>query len=103
MTEYVTIATTDEIQPGERMVVEIDNKWIVVFNVGGTYYAIEDRCPHDDGPLAEGMLHECMIECPRHGAAFDIATGKVLAPPAFTDVAVFPVRVEGGNIQLGRR
>lgn len=103
MGEFVTVATTDEIPPGERLVVEIGRHWVAVFNVDGTYYAIEDVCTHDDGPLAEGTLHGCEIECPRHGARFDLATGKVTAPPAVLPVPTYQVRVEGNEIQVGSR
>jgi 3-phenylpropionate/trans-cinnamate dioxygenase ferredoxin subunit len=103
MLDYITAATVDEIQPGERMVVEIDNRWVAIFNVDGNYYAIEDRCTHDDGPLAEGELSGCVIECPRHGATFDIRTGKVLSAPAMVDVPNFEVRVINGEIQVARR
>lgn len=102
MAEFITIATIDELKPGERLVVEIDRTWIVVFSVGGKFYAVEDRCTHDDGPLAEGELIGCEIECPRHGARFDITTGKVTAPPALVDVRTYEVRVEGDNIQIIR-
>jgi 3-phenylpropionate/trans-cinnamate dioxygenase ferredoxin subunit len=103
MPDFITAATVDEIQPGERMVVDIDNWWVAIFNVGGNFYAIEDRCTHDDGPLAEGELRGCIIECPRHGATFDIRTGKVLTAPAMVDVPSFEVRVINGEIQVARR
>lgn len=100
MNDFVTVATTDEITPGERLVVEIGRHWVAIFNVGGTYYAIEDVCTHDDGPLAEGELFGCEIECPRHGARFDLKTGKVTAPPALVPVPTYQVRVEGTEIQV---
>jgi 3-phenylpropionate/trans-cinnamate dioxygenase ferredoxin subunit len=103
MPSFITAATVDEIQSGERMVVDIDNQWVAIFNVDGNYYAIEDRCTHDDGPLAEGELNGCVIECPRHGATFDIRTGKVLSAPAMVDVPSFEVRVINGEIQVARR
>lgn len=100
MAEFVTVATTDEIKPGERLVVEIGRYWVAVFNVDGTYYAIRDVCTHDDGPLAEGTLYGCEIECPRHGARFDVRDGRVTAPPAVTPVPVYAVRVMGNEVQL---
>jgi 3-phenylpropionate/trans-cinnamate dioxygenase ferredoxin component len=103
MTDFVAIAKTDEVKPGERIVVEIGRYWIAVFNIDGTYYAIADVCTHDDGPLAEGELTGCEIECPRHGARFDVRTGKVTAPPAVIDVPRFDVRVEGDEIQVARK
>jgi 3-phenylpropionate/trans-cinnamate dioxygenase ferredoxin subunit len=97
---FVTVAQTADIPPGERKVFDVEGYYIAVFNVGGTYYAIEDVCTHDDGPLADGELDGYEIECPRHGARFDIRTGKVLSMPAVIDVPWFPVRVEGDDIQV---
>ncbi|RPI98377.1 MAG: non-heme iron oxygenase ferredoxin subunit [Chloroflexi bacterium] len=101
MPRFVTVARTVEIPPGERAVFDIEGYYIAVFNVGGTYYAIEDICTHDDGPLAEGELYGFEIECPRHGARFDIRSGKVLAMPAVVDVPWFPTRVVDDEIQVG--
>lgn len=101
MPRFITVAKTTEIPPGQRQVFDVENTYIVVFNVGGTYYAIEDRCTHDDGPLAEGDLHDHEIACPRHGARFDLRTGKVLSMPAVLDVPWFPVRIEGDDLQIG--
>ncbi|MCU0497940.1 MAG: non-heme iron oxygenase ferredoxin subunit [Anaerolineae bacterium] len=100
MVDFVSVAKTDEIQPGERLIFELGKRWIAVFNVDGQYYAIEDVCSHDDGPLAEGKLIGCQIECPRHGAKFDLRTGEVLTPPALVDVPVYQVRVIGDEIQV---
>ncbi|MGQ9887416.1 MAG: non-heme iron oxygenase ferredoxin subunit [Aggregatilineales bacterium] len=94
------MATTDEIKPGERMVFEVGRHWVVVFNVDGNYYALRDLCTHDDGPLAEGQLDGCEIECPRHGARFDVRTGEVTAPPAVRPVPSYNVRVVGSEIQI---
>jgi 3-phenylpropionate/trans-cinnamate dioxygenase ferredoxin subunit len=101
MARFVAVARTEEIPPGERAVFDVEGYYIAVFNVGGTYYAIEDICTHDDGPLADGELYGFEIECPRHGARFDIRNGKVLAMPAVVDVPWFPTRVEGDEIQVG--
>ncbi len=100
MARYVTVAQTSEIGPGERDVFDIEGWYIAVFNVNGTYYAIEDVCTHDDGPLAEGDLHGYEIECPRHGARFDLRTGKVLSMPAVIDTHWFETRVENDEIQV---
>ena len=100
ITEYVTIANTGELNPGERLVVEYGQQWIIIFNIAGKYYAIEDVCTHDDGPLADGNLIGCTIECPRHGATFDVATGKVLSAPALVDVKSYEVRIQGSEIQI---
>ncbi len=101
MSRFVTVAKTAELPPGAREVFEVDGLYIAVFNVDGRYYAIEDRCTHDDGPLAEGDLDGYTIICPRHGARFDIRDGRVLSMPAVIPVPWFPVRVEGDEIQIG--
>jgi 3-phenylpropionate/trans-cinnamate dioxygenase ferredoxin subunit len=101
MPRFVTVAKTADIPPGARDVFDVEGYYIAVFNVGGTYYAVEDVCTHDDGPLAEGDLHGHEIECPRHGARFDIRTGKALTMPAVVDVSWFPVRVVGDDVQIG--
>ncbi len=103
MVDFVSVATVDELKPGERMVVELGRHWVAIFNVEGTYYAIEDVCTHDDGPLAEGELKGCIIACPRHGATFDIRTGKVLSAPAMVDVKSYEVQIQGENIQVKPR
>ena len=99
--EYVPVATTDELPPGERIIFDIDGEPIAVFNIGGKYFAIKDVCSHDDGPVAEGPLEEFEIECPRHGARFDVRNGKVLSLPAIVDIPAYPVRVEDGEVLIG--
>jgi 3-phenylpropionate/trans-cinnamate dioxygenase ferredoxin component len=96
LSTFVTVATTDEIKPGERMVIEIDMHRIAVFNVGDRYYA----CTHDEGPLAEGELRDTVIECPRHGATFDITTGRALTMPATQSVPRYETRVVDGEVQI---
>jgi 3-phenylpropionate/trans-cinnamate dioxygenase ferredoxin subunit len=100
MANFVPVARKEEIPPGERKLFEIDGMFVAVFNVDGTYYAIEDVCTHDDGPLVEGDLDGFEIECPRHGARFDIRDGRVLSFPAITPVPSYPVRVEGDEVQV---
>jgi 3-phenylpropionate/trans-cinnamate dioxygenase ferredoxin subunit len=96
---FETIASTAELPSGARMVVEIGEHWVAVFNVGGNYYAVEDLCTHDDGPLAEGELEGENIVCPRHGAKFDLNTGKPTFP-ATAPVPRYAVRVEGDQVQV---
>jgi 3-phenylpropionate/trans-cinnamate dioxygenase ferredoxin subunit len=100
MPEFVTIATTDEVPNGDRIVVEVAGHYVAVFNVDNKYYAIEDLCTHDDGPLAEGELHGTAIECPRHGARFDITTGAVLRMPAIKPVPRYDTRIQDDEIQI---
>lgn len=103
MTDFVTVATTDELADGDRLVVELNRKWIVLFNIDGQYYAIEDRCTHDDGELASGEMIGCEIICARHGARFDVRDGRVTHPPALVDVPAYQTRVIGNEVQVGPR
>jgi 3-phenylpropionate/trans-cinnamate dioxygenase ferredoxin subunit len=102
MTPVIDICALDELPPGTRRIVTWEDLEIGVFNVAGELLAIEDRCSHDDGPLAEGDMDEesCTIECPRHGSLFDLRTGKPKTLPAYEPVDTFPVRVEGDIIKL---
>jgi len=99
--EYVAVATTDELPNGARKIVEIDGLALAVFNIAGAYYAIADVCSHDDGPVAEGELEGYEIECPRHGARFDVRSGKVLSFPAIVDIPAYPVKVEDDEVLVG--
>ena len=99
--DFVAVASTDEIPSGGRKLLEVDGRAIAVFNIAGTYYCIADVCSHDDGPVAEGELDDTEIECPRHGARFDVRTGKVLSFPAIVDIPAYPVRVEDGSVLVG--
>jgi 3-phenylpropionate/trans-cinnamate dioxygenase ferredoxin component len=98
VTKFVRVARADEIQAGGKNVVDVDGLLVVVVNVGGRFYALEDVCTHDGGPLGEGELHEGHIICPRHGAHFDVRTGVALTLPAFEPVATYQVRVENGDV-----
>ena len=98
---FVTVARVGEIPEGGVKVVRMDDQAIAVFHVGGAYYALDDVCTHDGGPLAEGPIEGCVVECPRHGARFDIRTGAVLSLPATVPVPKYTVRIEGDEIQVG--
>ena len=102
MSPVIDICPLDELPPGAMRLVEWEDLEIGVFNCGGELLAIEDRCSHDDGPLAEGEFdHErCTVECPRHGSLFDLRTGKPLTLPAYVAVDTFDVRVEDDMIKL---
>ena len=99
--EYIPVGSVEELKVGERLFVEIDGSPIVVLNIDGQYLAIGDVCSHDDGQVGEGNLEGFEIICPRHGARFDIQTGRVLALPAFVDIPAYPVRVVGDQIEIG--
>lgn len=99
--EFIGVGREDEVPPGERLYVEIDGNPIVIFNIAGQLFAIADICSHDSGPLGEGDLDGYEISCPRHGAEFDVRTGKVLSLPAVEDIPTYPVRVRDGEIEVG--
>jgi 3-phenylpropionate/trans-cinnamate dioxygenase ferredoxin subunit len=98
----VDICTLEELPPGAMRLVEHDGLEIGVFNCAGVVYAIEDRCSHDDGPLVEGILDQeaCTIECPRHGALFNLKTGRPQTLPAYQPVDTFPVIIDNDMIKL---
>jgi 3-phenylpropionate/trans-cinnamate dioxygenase ferredoxin subunit len=101
-TEKISVCPAGELPPGTMRLVEYDGRKIGVFNCEGTLYAIEDRCSHDDGPLAEGEFDPatCTVECPRHGSLFDLSTGRPKTLPAFAPVQTFPIAVEDDTIIL---
>jgi 3-phenylpropionate/trans-cinnamate dioxygenase ferredoxin subunit len=99
--EYIPVASVDELPEGERLFLEIDQQPVVILHIANEYFAIADVCSHDDGPVGEGALEGYEIICPRHGAHFDVRTGKALALPAFVDIPAYPVRVIEGQIEIG--
>ena len=99
--EFVEIAPVSELPSGERLFVDLSDKPIVIFNIAGQLFAIGDVCSHDDGPLGDGLLEDHNIVCPRHGAEFDVRTGKAMAMPAVIDIPAYPVKLVGGNIFVG--
>jgi len=100
MTRWFDVASVDELSPGSCRVVDLDGMAVAVFHIGNEYYAIADVCPHDGGDLASGKLVGEEIICPRHGARFSIRTGAVLAPPAYENLRIFPVRVAESKVQI---
>jgi 3-phenylpropionate/trans-cinnamate dioxygenase ferredoxin component len=100
--EIIDICPLSELPPGAMRIVEWEELEIGVFNCNGVLHAIEDRCSHDDGPLAEGEFDPdtCTVECPRHGSVFDLRTGNPKTLPAYVPVDTFPVLVEDDVIKL---
>ncbi len=96
------VCPVDELPPGSVKIVYAGSIALGVYNLGGEYFALEDRCSHDDGPLCEGDfdVEEGVAICPRHGANIDIRTGRALTLPAVESVATYPVRVEDGMIKV---
>jgi 3-phenylpropionate/trans-cinnamate dioxygenase ferredoxin subunit len=98
MADYIQVATVDEVPVGTRKLIFFDDGPVLLLNVDGQFYCIADICTHDDGPLSEGELVGFEIECPRHGALFDIRTGAAVTLPATVPTPIYSVKVEGRDI-----
>jgi 3-phenylpropionate/trans-cinnamate dioxygenase ferredoxin subunit len=101
MTTWQTVANSSDIPPERVAVFRIGDHDVAVCNVDGQFYAIDDLCTHDGGSLDQGELEGNEIECPRHGARFDVRTGDAIQLPAFEPVETHDVRVEGDTVQVG--
>jgi nitrite reductase/ring-hydroxylating ferredoxin subunit len=97
---FVKVATVQEIPPGQAKQVTLPGRTLALFNCDGTYYALDDECPHSGGPLSEGILEGKEVECPWHSARFDVTSGAHLCPPARKGVRAYPVRVVGDEVQV---
>lgn len=100
MSDWINAVAEADLPAGEHTVVEVEGAVMVLVNLDGEYFAIEDICTHDGSEISSGCIVDGSIECPRHGARFDIRTGEVTAPPAYEPVDTFPVRVVEGVIQV---
>ena len=96
------VCPVEELPPCSVKILYAGEIAVGVYNLNGEYFALEDRCSHDDGPLCEGDWEpdECVVICPRHGSRFDLTTGRPLTLPAFEPVETFPVRVENGVVKV---
>jgi len=99
---WIEVAPVDDLPPGSVKLVHAGQITVGVYNRGGEFYAIEDRCSHDDGPLAEGDfdVEAGVAICPRHGSEFDVRTGRPLSLPAYQPVETFEVFVEDGLVKV---
>lgn len=100
MSDWVDVEAVGALPPGSVKVVEVDGVMIAVFNIDGEFYAIEDVCTHDGSEIASGCLRGDEIECPRHGARFNVRTGAVLSAPAYEDIDTFETRVVSDTVQV---
>lgn len=100
MAEAVKIAEPGEVAPGGKKLVEVDGRALALFRIDDDYYAIDDVCTHDGGPLAEGDFQGCIIECPRHGGEFDVRTGAAVRFPAVEPVPAHPVEVREDGVYV---
>tara|TARA_B100000029_G_scaffold198492_1_gene196609 strand:- start:44034 stop:44339 length:306 start_codon:yes stop_codon:yes gene_type:complete len=97
---YIKAADLDELQPGQTKLVSNEGTEVVLCNVDGQYYAVDNFCPHMGAPLCEGELDGSDLWCPFHGASFDVKTGDVLTPPAYENLKCFPVRLTDEGIEI---
>lgn len=98
--DLVKLATVDQLKPGSFFAVEHDGEPIALYNVNGTIYATRNECSHDGGTLTGGWMEGACVVCPRHGAKFDVASGKATALPAVISIDTYPVKVEGNDIYV---
>jgi len=100
MAEYVRVAAVDQIPPGAAAAVTVDGRTVALFNVGGTFYAVDDTCTHEYASLSQGARSGEIVTCPKHGSRFNVRTGRVLSLPAVVPVNTYPVKVEDGQIYI---
>lgn len=100
MPDFQKVAEVSEIPAGGRKSVMLNERAVLLFRIGDDLYAVEDVCSHDGQPLTDGPLEGTAVECPRHGARFDVRTGKPLCMPAVEPIATFEVRVSGNDVLI---
>ena len=100
MSDFIAVAKTSEIPESSSQLVEVDDRLVVLIHAAGHYYALDDVCTHDGGPLSDGPIDAegGTIACPRHGAKFDVKTGDALTMPATKPTVAHEVKVEGDQI-----
>lgn len=97
---WLPVAGAAQLTPGDFIQVDTGDLFLLICNVNGELFAIEDRCSHDDSSMAAGGMDGDQLICPRHGARFCVRTGAALTPPAYESVQTFPVRIHGPNIEV---
>lgn len=100
MNQFHRVAKAGDLPDPGKQLVEVSDRMVVLFHVSGQYFCLDDVCTHDGGPLGEGCLEGFAIACPRHGAKFDVRSGKVLTMPATEDTVAHDVKVEGDEIYV---
>ncbi len=100
MGQLIKVAEINEVPPGTAKAVDLEGRPLALFNIDGTYYAIDDACTHRGGPLSDGTVEGTTVTCPLHGATYDVTTGNVLGPPASKGVAHYDVQVDGNDIKV---
>lgn len=100
MPRFIAVGSITDIPPGEAKAFVVGDREIGVFNVDGTFYAIENTCPHQGGPLADGWIDGCVVTCPWHSWSFDLRDGKLIALGGLSSVDVFDVHINGSTIEV---
>ena len=100
MEAFVKVASTNDLPSGGLMLIEIQDKRIVLTNVDGKYYALADLCTHAECPLSDGELDSGTLVCPCHGSRFDVRTGEAMTPPAIEPLTCYEVRIDGQDIMI---
>ncbi len=100
MSDFIRVAKVADIPDPGKQTVQVEDAVLVLFHVGGRFYCLDDVCTHDGGPLGEGRLHDHAIACPRHGAKFDVRTGRPLTMPAIVPTRAHEVRVDGEEVSV---
>ncbi len=103
MPDFVRVAKVSDIPDPGRAVVEVGDHVVILLHVGGEFFALDDVCTHDSGPLGEGEVEGHEISCPRHGARFDIRTGRALSMPATKPTVAHDVKVDGDDVLVRLR
>ena len=103
LTEFVKVASVDDLAPGQMRTFRIDQEYVFVARIGDEYFALDGFCSHADGLLADGYLHPewCEVECPIHESTFNLRTGELMGPPAEAPVVAYEVRIDGGDLLVG--
>ena len=101
MGEFVRVASVNDLEDEETMQVDVGDEPVLLARLDGEFYAIGEECTHDGGPLSQGWVEDGQVECPLHGAQFDLKSGDFTAPPAADPVKSYPVRVEGDDVLVG--
>jgi NAD(P)H-dependent nitrite reductase small subunit len=99
--KWAQVAAFDDLEEGFPEAVGLDGRRIALFRIGGTVYATDDQCPHEEACLSDGYVEGNVVECPLHQSRFHIPTGEVFTPPATEDLTVYPVKVEDGAVLVG--
>lgn len=99
--QFVTFCKAEEIAPGQREVFDLDRLSVLVLNVEGQFFAVENMCSHEEYELVDGEVEGCCtLECPKHGATFDLRSGEALTAPAYQPIRVFPTQIVAGELQV---